>query len=71
MKHLLKVLIGIGLIWASMALATPTTNTLIADTNNHRVIEVAPDKSIIWQYGKTGVNGSGIDQLPDAQFASK
>ena len=31
-------------------------NTLITDTENHRVIEVDPTRQIVWQYGTTGVN---------------
>lgn len=42
-------------------------NILIADTDNHRVIEVQPSGTsggtIIWQYGQTGVFGSGTNQL--------
>ena len=38
-------------------------NILIADTKNHRVIEVDPEKNIIWQYGITGERGSGYNEL--------
>ena len=29
-------------------------NTLITDSENHRIIEVDPQKQIVWQYGTTG-----------------
>jgi hypothetical protein len=32
-------------------------NTLIADTGNHRVIEVSPEGEIVWQYGEPGRAG--------------
>lgn len=39
-------------------------NWLIADMLNQRVIEVNPKtKAIVWQYGTTGVAGSGANQL--------
>jgi hypothetical protein len=39
-------------------------NWLITDMLNHRVIEVNPyTKQIVWQYGTTGVAGSGANQL--------
>jgi len=39
-------------------------NWLITDMLNHRVIEVNPyTKEIVWQYGTTGVPGSGANQL--------
>jgi len=46
------------------AFATSTTNLLITDGNNHRVIEVDPiTHNVIWQYGQSGVIGSGTNQL--------
>jgi uncharacterized protein (UPF0248 family) len=32
-------------------------NTLIADTGNHRVIEVSPQGEVVWQYGEPGRAG--------------
>jgi hypothetical protein len=52
-------------------LNTPVQNTfltnfdvLITDQGNQRVIEVNPfTKTIVWQYGRTGVAGCGRDEL--------
>ena len=54
----------------------PDGNTLIVDHSNHRVIEVRTSdydagkpnnnftaESIVWQYGTTGVSGSGANEL--------
>jgi len=49
----------------------PDGNILICDAGNHRVIVVRKSdydsgfsaSSILWQYGTTGVAGSGVDQL--------
>ncbi len=38
-------------------------NTLIADSYNHRVIEVDGGGAIVWQYGTTGAGGGGQGQL--------
>jgi hypothetical protein len=38
-------------------------NTLIADVFNRRVIEVDAAKTIVWQYGTTGVEGTGPNLL--------
>lgn len=32
-------------------------NTLIADTGNHRVLEVTPEGEVVWQYGEPGRAG--------------
>jgi len=46
------------------AFELPNGNWLITDMLNHRVIEVNPySKKIVWQYGTTGVVGSGANQL--------
>ncbi len=58
------------------ATVLPDGNVAICDAGNHRVIEVryadynpseADDgfnaSSIVWQYGRTGVSGDGVDQL--------
>ncbi len=39
-------------------IASRTTTTLIADPDNHRVIEVDSNKNILWQYGVTASAGS-------------
>jgi len=45
-------------------------NWLITDMLNHRVIEVNPKtKEIVWQYGTTGVAGSGANQLSNPYSA--
>ncbi|MEW6609489.1 MAG: hypothetical protein AB1414_18940 [bacterium] len=58
-------LLMLGLICClpKLSFATPTTTLLIVDSNNHRVIEVDANHNIIWQYGQTGVHGSGPNQL--------
>ncbi len=38
-------------------------NTLISDQFNNQVIEVNPDKGIVFTQGVIGVIGSGFDQL--------
>ena len=38
-------------------------NIIIADSYNHRVIEVTKSRQIVWQYGTTGTYGSGDNQL--------
>ncbi|MNK45819.1 NHL repeat protein [compost metagenome] len=40
--------------WASRL---SSGNTLIADTGNHRVIEVTPEGEVVWQYGEPGRAG--------------
>ena len=43
---------------------------LIVDQANERVIEVNQNsKKIVWQYGQTGVSGSGFDQLNNPNSA--
>ena len=41
----------------------PNKHVLITDQGNQRVIEVTKQKDIVWQYGTTGVAGSGANQL--------
>lgn len=65
------VMLGVVLCLPNFAHATPTTNLLIVDTNNHRVIEVDADHNIVWQYGETGVSGSGPNQLYEPAEAVK
>ena len=40
--------------WASRL---SSGNTLIADTGNHRVLEVTPEGEVVWQYGEPGRAG--------------
>ena len=53
------------------AYATTTTNLLITDLANSRVIEVDPiTHNVIWQYGQTGVYGTGTNQLSNPYEAA-
>ncbi len=46
------------------AVYLPNTDILITDQGNARIIEVTQkDHKIVWQYGKTGITGSGADEL--------
>jgi hypothetical protein len=47
----------------------PSTNILITDQVNERVIEVTLRRQIIWQYGMTGVSGNGFNQLNNPNSA--
>jgi hypothetical protein len=48
----------------------PNGDVLITDQGNQRVIEVERrSKTIVWQYGTTGVAGSGPNQLQDPNSA--
>ncbi len=48
----------------------PNGHVLITDQGNQRVIEVERrTKTIVWQYGTTGVAGSGPNQLQDPNSA--
>ena len=52
------------------AIQLPNHHILIVDQSNERVIEVNPNsKQIVWQYGQTGVSGSGFDQLNNPNSA--
>jgi len=45
---------------------TPEGNVIIADTGNQRVIEVntsMPENGIVWEYGKLGYAGRGVNML--------
>lgn len=58
------LMLGLLLGMPQFADATPTTNLLITDKDNHRVIKVDPiTHDVLWQYGQTGIYGSGINQL--------
>ncbi|MNX97008.1 NHL repeat protein [compost metagenome] len=55
---------------------TPEGGTLIADTGNHRVIEVDEAGAVVWQYGNTanrlgGNQGSGPNQLSEPAWAAR
>ncbi|MEW6607174.1 MAG: hypothetical protein AB1414_06920 [bacterium] len=59
-------LLMLGLICClpKLSFATSTTNLLITDSGNQRVIEVDPiTHNVVWQYGQPGVYGSGTNQL--------
>jgi hypothetical protein len=47
----------------------PNAHVLITDQGNQRVIEVDGRKDIVWQYGSTGVPGSGPNQLNNPNSA--
>ncbi len=66
------VMLGLVVCLPKFADATPTTNLLIADESNHRMIEVDPiTHNVIWQYGQTGVAGSRTNQLNLPHEATK
>jgi hypothetical protein len=49
---------------------TPSHTVFITDQGNQRVIEVSrKGKMILWQYGQTGVSGSGKNQLNNPNSA--
>lgn len=49
---------------ARYAWRTPQGGTLVADTGNHRIIEIR-DNAIVWQFGKMGERGSAPKQLDE------
>jgi hypothetical protein len=52
------------------AIQLPNHNIMIVDQVNERVIEVdKSSKKIVWQYGQTGVTGSGFNQLNNPNSA--
>jgi hypothetical protein len=52
------------------ALQLPNHHIMIVDQSNERVIEVNKNsKQIVWQYGQTGVSGSGFNQLNNPNSA--
>ena len=51
----------------SFALMSDVNTVLIADTDNHRVIEVDFNKNVLWQYGKNGSSGYFLCRLEDFQ----
>ncbi len=60
-----KVTAGPGMLnHASSINRLPNGNFLVSDDQNNRVVVIDPSlHRIIWQYGTTGVSGSGPDQL--------
>ncbi len=60
-----KVTAGPGMLnHASSINRLPNGNFLVSDDQNHRVVVIDPAlHRIVWQYGTTGVSGSGADQL--------
>ena len=50
----------------SLAIPMPNGNILLNDDFNHRIVVINPaDNRIVWQYGHTGVSGSGPGYLND------
>ncbi|MEL7667098.1 MAG: hypothetical protein AAGU73_02705 [Actinomycetota bacterium] len=49
--------------WPKWATRLANGNTLIADDEGHRVLEVTPEGTVVWSYGQAGVSGSGPGQL--------
>jgi hypothetical protein len=46
-----------------IVISSRNTNSLIADSDNHRVIEVDGNNRVIWEYGTYGVSGSDPNEL--------
>jgi hypothetical protein len=67
----LRRLIGRLSLRVDLVEPPPGTVTLIADAGNHRVIEVGAGGAILWQYGSTGVPGSGVNQLHSPRDAKR
>jgi uncharacterized protein (UPF0248 family) len=44
------------------AIRLPSGNTLVADTGNHRVVEIR-DNAVVWQFGRKGEQGDSMKQL--------
>lgn len=40
---------GKGLKWCRDANRLPNGNTLIVDSSNHKIIEVTPEKEVVWE----------------------
>ncbi len=49
--------------WPKWATRLSSGNTLIADDEGHRVVEVTPEGAVAWSYGQAGVSGIGPGQL--------
>lgn len=61
---------GNRLLSPHYAVRVPEGGTLIADTGNHRVVEVR-DQSIVWQAGRAGEAGHGPRQLNQPRSAER
>lgn len=57
--------------WPKWAIRLDNGNTLIADETGQRVIEVTPAKSVVWQYGQSGVSGSDPGLLNEPVAAER
>lgn len=57
--------------WPKWAVRLDNGNTLIADDTGQRVIEVSPAGSVVWQYGRSGVPGSGPGLLNEPVAAER
>ncbi|MDY0340049.1 MAG: hypothetical protein RBS17_02385 [Coriobacteriia bacterium] len=57
--------------WPKWASRLENGNTLIADDEGHRVLEVSPAGGIAWSYGEAGVPGSGPGQLSNPVSAER
>lgn len=53
----------------SSYIAEKNLRLIITDTYNHRVIEVDRYRNILWQYGRTGIPGTGEGYLHYPSFA--
>lgn len=57
--------------WPKWATRLANGNTLIADDEGHRVVEVARDGALVWSYGEPGAAGSGPGQLSNPVCAER
>lgn len=57
--------------WPKWASRLPNGNTLIADDEGHRVLEVSPAGAVVWSYGEAGVAGAGRGQLSNPVSAER
>lgn len=57
--------------WPKWASRLRNGNTLIADDEGHRVLEVSPAGKIVWSYGQAGVSGSGPGKLKNPVSAER
>jgi hypothetical protein len=55
---------GTQLNGAAFASRLPSGNTLITDSNNNRILEVAPGGKVVWQYVTNTRPGSVAQPLP-------
>lgn len=57
--------------WPKWATRLANGNTLIADDEGHRVVEVTPEGSVAWSYGQAGIAGAGPGQLSNPVSAER